>query len=421
MHINEVELENFRGASSLCLQLHEQVNVFFGTNGSGKTTVLDAVAKMLSWIANRAHTPKATAQQVSELDIQNGQHFSKILLKGCYDNQEFLVRLVKSRSGHHPSDIRTGFHIKDLLAKINSFAQENKHQLPLLAYYPVNRAVLDIPLRIRVRHDFGVLDAYEGALTGGVNFRTFFEWFREREDIENEKIRNFDQCSGNVENCLDSQLNAVRAAILVFMPDFNGLTVRRSPLRMEVTKQGKKLRVDQLSDGEKCLMAMVGDIARRLAIANPHRKNPLHSEGIVLIDEIDLHLHPTWQHMIVPQLLQTFPKCQFLISTHSPHVITHVSPNQLFSMNMRKGVLTVEQPRESYGKNAERVYEDIMGMETTRPKDVKTAIEKIYNLIDRNNLVKAKKEIESLQGKIGKDSELFRAAALIKRKEITGK
>lgn len=116
----------------------------------------------------------------------------------------------------------------------------------------------------------------------------------------------------------DPHLEAVREALRQFLPEFDNLTVRRNPLRMEVEKNGERLTVNQLSDGEKCLIALIGDLARRLAIANPVLRNPLDGEGVVLIDEIDLHLHPKWQRLVVPKLRTVFPNCQFVISTHSP-------------------------------------------------------------------------------------------------------
>ena len=190
--------------------------------------------------------------------------------------------------------------------------------LPLVVYYPVNRAVLDIPLRIRTRHRFDRLAAYDGALSGDRNsFRVFFEWFREREDLENE-LRT-DRAEFR-----DPQLQAVRRAVERFLPGFTGLRVRRSPLRMMVDKEREELIVNQLSDGEKCTLAMVGDVARRMAIANPGIRDPLEGEAVVLIDEIDLHLHPGWQRHIVGALRETFPNCQFLLSTHSPQILSHV-------------------------------------------------------------------------------------------------
>lgn len=205
------------------------------------------------------------------------------------------------------------------------------------------------------------------------------------------------------------------------MPNFLNLTVRRNPLRMEVEKDGEKLTVNQLSDGEKCLMAMVGDLARRFAIANPIRGNPLEGEGVILIDEIDLHLHPLWQRMVIPKLTEVFPNCQFLISTHSPHVITHVRPENLFLLSMTHEGLKSLRPSESYGKTVERVLEDLMGLETTRPNDVKEALRTLFEQIDRGQLEKAKQSILCLENQIGEDPELVKANVLIKRKELIGK
>ena len=107
------------------------------------------------------------------------------------------------------------------------------------------------------------------------------------------------------------------------MPHLDNLRVRRKPrLYMAVDKNGETLNVAQLSQGEKSLMALVGDIARRLAMLNPALENPLAGDGIVLIDEVDLHLHPSWQRRLCERLTETFPNCQFVLTTHSPLVIS---------------------------------------------------------------------------------------------------
>ena len=259
-------------------------------------------------------------------------------------------------------------------------------------------------------------------MTGGANFRTFFEWFREREDLENENRRYLEQSVKPADfQFPDPQLETVRKALIQFMPDFKSLTVRRNPLRMEVEKRGEHITVNQLSDGEKSLMAMVGDMARRMAIANPLRDNPLEGEGAFLIDEIDLHLHPKWQRMIIPRLIEVFPNCQFLISTHSPHVITHVQPESLFLLSMLPTGLEAVRPSESYGKTVERVLEDLMGLETTRPTEIEDAIRKIYDQIDGGDLDGARGLIGKLEKRIGEDPELVKANVLIKRRELIGK
>ena len=296
--------------------------------------------------------------------------------------------------------------------------------LPLFAYYPVNRAVLDIPLRIRSKHTFDLFSAYDESLNSGSNFRTFFEWFREREDLENEvrvRAEGFGVFKEEGDEYPDYQLEAVRTAITKFMPDFSKLTVRRSPLRMEITKKGQKLTVDQLSDGEKCLMALVGDIARRLSICNAKSKKPLEGRGVIMIDEIDMHLHPKWQGMVVPKLLEVFPNCQFLISTHSPHVLTRVQPENIRLMEIDGEEMRAHKVSESYGKTANRILEDLMGLETTRPAEIDQKLEQLFDAIQAGELAEAQRLVDNLRAKIGDDPELSKASVLIKRKELLGK
>lgn len=425
MFIQSIQLINFRSVALLETTLDERLNVFVGINGAGKSTILDAAAILLSWFANRIKTAGASGRQIKESDIQNGMPHAALSATLNDTLKTFDWGVYKARSGHLKQGISAG--LSELSEKAKQIQAEiTKHDgntnLPLLVYYPVHRAVLDIPLRIRNRHTFSILETYDESLTSGANFRTFFEWFRNQEDIENEN-RKYINALIQPDNFVfpDKQLEAVRNALSVFMPHFKNWTVRRRPLQMEVEKDGQTLIVNQLSDGEKCLMALVGDIARRMAIANPLLDNPLHGEGIVLIDEIDLHLHPLWQRMMISRLLETFPNCQFLISTHSPHVLTHVPPQNVFILSTEDGKFTCEHPQESYGKTSERILEDLMGLETTRPAKVTEALKTLFVRINKGELEQAKKDIEFLQQEIGADPELVKAGMLIKRKELIGK
>jgi len=190
---------------------------------------------------------------------------------------------------------------------------------------------------------------------------------------------------------------------------------------MEVTKKNKIVTVNQLSDGEKCLIAMLGDLARRMAIANPQNPYPLTGTGVIIIDEIDLHLHPQWQRFVVPKLLEVFPNCQFFISTHSPNIITHVQPESLHFMEQTEMGIKIDPVQESYGKNVDRILEDLMGLETTRPKEIAEALKDIYEQISQNQLEAAKNNINDLRAKIKDDPELIRSEVIIRRKEIIGK
>ena len=426
MHIRNLTLEGFRGAQRLELEFQRNLNIFVGMNGAGKTTILDASALLLSWLVNRIISLKGSGRPIVEAEIRNGYPYSKLEITLDHEGTSCCWKLAKARKGHSSkNNVSVLIPTSQLAQQFRSAITDKAENinLPLFAYYPVNRAVVDIPLRIRGKQGFDLLSAYAGALSGGAGFRTFFKWFREREDLENEARR--DAQSPNADTSAagfpDLQLQAVRNALSSFMPDFENLTVRRNPLRMEVEKEGERLMINQLSDGEKCLMAMIGDLARRMAILNPLRDNPLHGEGTILIDEIDLHLHPKWQRMVIPELARVFPNCQFLITTHSPHIITHVKPENLFLLSMEDNELASEPPNESYGKTVERVLEDLMGLKTTRPDTIQNDLGKIYEKIDSNDFKAARDLIGKLKELIGEDSELVKAKVLIERKELIGK
>jgi predicted ATP-binding protein involved in virulence len=325
MKIQDVTIENFRGISSkpFSVPLDPQLTVFIGSNGIGKSTILDAISIVLSRIINLIRFQKSSGILFKDTDFPLGRFDETSLSIIPVNGNEWKLSKEKSKSKSlyitdkdYTESIRT--HI---------YETEEKCSIPLFVYYKTNRAVLDIPLKIRKKHDFSLLEAYDDAFVGSANFRHFFEWFRNREDLENEiknQERNLDYS--------DKQLSAVRVVIESVMNNFCCLSVRRNPLRMVIKKDGKELLVGHLSDGEKCMLAMVGDLARRLAIANPTMEEPLKGEGIVLIDEIELHLHPTWQKMILSKLCEVFPNCQFIVSTHSPVVLAELQNGKIFEL-----------------------------------------------------------------------------------------
>ena len=213
----------------------------------------------------------------------------------------------------------------------------------------------------------------------------------------------------------DKQLNAVRTAIQTFMPDFDNLHVERKPrLRMVVNKNGQKLDVAQLSQGEKSLMSLVGDIARRLAMMNPALENPLEGEGIVLIDEIDMHLHPTWQRSVIGNLNKTFPNCQFILTTHSPIVISE-TPN-LLVYALDDGEVT--KLSSLYGMDVNHVLLRDMKAQI-RNVEIQNAFDDLLDTIQEGNLDVAKSYCTELQKKVAVDNlELNKMQLLIKRLEV---
>ena len=414
MKLESLKITGFRGISDLQLEFPERMNVLVGVNGAGKSAVLDCAAVLLSRLIGRIRASKGTGRFFVDGDVTNGLTETRNRVKVRFRGETIQWQVSKARRGQKRQKIS---NLDELRIQVDSLrlqlAQGELTDLPLAVYYPVHRAVLDIPLRIRKRHPSDRLAAYDQALSGeGSSFRIFFEWFRDREDLENE-VRTGEP------DFRDPQLRAVRRAVEGFLPGFAGLKIRRSPLRMVVQKGGEELIVNQLSDGEKCTLAMAGDLARRMAIANPDAKDPLQSPAVVLIDEVDLHLHPGWQRHIATALQETFPNCQYLLSTHSPQVVSHLDRQCIWILERTGSGVSARRPADSYGQTASRILEDIMDV-PARPQEVKDRLTKLFLAIERGELSQARALLNNLRQEIGPDPELVKADVLIHRKDVLG-
>ena len=189
---------------------------------------------------------------------------------------------------------------------------------------------------------------------------------------------------------------------------------------MVVDKDGEELIVNQLSDGEKCALAMVGDLARRMAIANPNAKDPLEGDAIALIDEADLHLHPSWQRRLASAFAETFPNSQFLLSTHSPAILSHLKAESIWILERTGKGIEASRPSNSYGQRVDRILEDIMDV-PARPPEIRDRLAKLFLAIEQGRLKKAKRSLDDLKHEIGADTDLVKADLLIRRRETLGR
>ncbi|PVZ64893.1 AAA family ATPase [Pelagibaculum spongiae] len=411
--------------------------VVIGNNGSGKTTLLQAVATSLSWLVARISSEKGVGKLIEEDSIRNSANDALIgvcvrerLLKDFQERDWELARKRKGKNGRFQSDLQ------ELALLANFFRQrltdDPSASLPLVAFYPAERGVLDIPLKIRKKRLLQQIDGFENSLGQSVDFRRFFEWFREREDVENERgvsdetitllkkeLKSDEQALQRLEQLIESkkdrQLTAVRSAISSFMPDLKNLRVRRKPrLHMSVDKNGETFDVSQLSQGEKSLMALVGDIARRLAMMNPALENPLHGDGVVLIDEVDLHLHPQWQRSLIQRLTSTFPNIQFVLTTHSPIVISDNRNILTYLLNDGE----VSQLPSQFGKDVNSVLLDVMNT-NIRNSEVEQKIDALFDSIQEVRIVDACGQLEELEQQLSADNiELMRARLLLRKLEL---
>jgi predicted ATP-binding protein involved in virulence len=622
MKLRKLEIQNFKGVGHAIFNLSDHLNLFVGLNGSGKSTILDAIVISLSWLVNRIQKDNSNGKVIGESNIKNGTTSSSISLVVENDHTAYEWILNSSLRGY---DSREKSELTGATYLASNLREEYRRfrPLPVIVYYPINRVVNSNALFSSRREAYNTIDVYDNALGGKTNYQSFFDWFKQQEDIVNEEAssrsrwtelninwirrratklysslikelgveditdevalerrkdyylsrelshsdprqifhelleaihfnvnasneyrdanglmyRDFEfilhkisslseakkersvepddyafrtmfqivvEISSLMEHSLNRELhvkgwihvlwdafnlglhismwwlndtskkeidrlfveynptrklqlrnkdhyveifidsiasvikgdaerydNATRnqgrelyfvsKTVADFIPGFSNLRIKRSPRpHMLVDKEGEALSVDSLSDGEKNLIALVGDIARRLSMANANTDQPMAGEGIVLIDEIDLHLHPGWQRLMIPQLTRSFPNCQFIITTHSPQVISHVKSKDVFILGKDDGGFTHVKPMESYGKNTDRILEDLLLVDA-RPAKEKKALRELFAAIQEGRLDEAKKRIEKLYLIIGEDPEITKAQTLIKRKEIIGK
>lgn len=425
------------------------VTVFIGNNGAGKTSILKALATSLSWFVARLRSEKGNGSPIPEGAILNSLPSAMIDLV-IFDRQDRLVHpacdgdsslyswsLAKTARGKKAalsSNLSDASRLADVY-KV-SLTVDEKANLPLIAFYPVERVVLDVPLKIRERHTFLQLDGYDNSLNQGVDFRRFFEWFREREDSENETglsqevLDKLAKAVGDNQDVWkamldfkassrDRQLTAVRKAISNFMPGFSNLRVRRKPrLHMSIDKNDQTLNVLQLSQGEKSLMALVGDIARRLAMMNPELENPLQGNGIVLIDEVDMHLHPTWQRDIIARLTSTFPNCQFILTTHSPLVISDCKDVLVYSIENGE----INKEPSQYGVDVNSVLLNVMDT-NIRNAGINERLNDLLDLIQSANNYQKIKEASTVLKELAQELpndhlEIAKARMFLRKQEL---
>jgi len=401
--IDSLHLVDFKRFRDSKINFTDQLTVLVGRNGAGKSSILSGISLVLSWIIARLRNDSANGQYIPALSVHN------------HARNGFVEAQIFGDKATIPNKARPGL-LKEYnlsIAPIKEYTAEIRHRitregtcpLPVFAYYGVARAVIDIPLRVRA-HEFTPFDAYDRCLEGAANFRSFFTWFRACEDWENEQ--NARHAHNRTEH---AGLKAFRRAMRIFMPEYDDIKIRRHPLAMTICKNGAQLNVEQLSDGEKIYLALIGDMCHRLSLANPHT-DPLKGQGIVLIDEIDLHLHPQWQSEIAQRLTSTFPNIQFIVTTHSPHVLNRVSPS---SVRILESDNSISEPAYAYGMPSEIVLKDLMSLTHDIPDDVKSAIELFYSAIAEGDTSAARQSLENLSTNVPRHPELPRMRKILEK------
>ncbi|MDI1477759.1 AAA family ATPase [Polyangium sp. y55x31] len=396
MRLKTLRLQNFRGFGDATLDLDRPLTVLFGANGSGKSSVLMALlfgfSELLHWTflqaGGRAFSP-------SDGDIALGAERLTITMEFSGDDQEFPLSVRYRRGQGTEVSSRRSYDLGDLSFLPIAYLADRSVAPSRGTFQPIEP---EKPLT----HDWVLSDALD---VGHVGFRPFFRWFKEREDAENRrKVQEKDL------SVTDPQLSAVRAAVEGLLPGFSNLRIQHDPLRLEVTKGSQALSVDQLSDGEKQVLAITADIARRLAMVHADAPEPLQREAIVLVDEVELHLHPAWQRRVLPAWRRIFPGSQFIVTTHSPQVLSEVPSDAVFLV---ENFQFVRPGAPTEGRDSNAILEEVMST-PERPLAVKDELDEISRLIDEDQYTLAREKLDAVALRVTEqDSEVVRLRTLL--------
>ncbi|MFA1654488.1 retron Ec78 anti-phage system effector ATPase PtuA [Klebsiella quasipneumoniae] len=434
LRVADIHLENYKGFESLIMDFSMKKNstVLVGNNGCGKSTILDAIQKGLTHLSSRLSTRSHNGDGIEKHELKKGQNYASIAINYDYMGIRFPMIIATTEPGYEDKAKSNYSGINELGNIFKTAHSINPNvSFPLIAMYTVERAN-DVSTRdienseeIKEAQIWDKFKAYNKSLTGKADFKLFFRWFKELIEIENSdnaditalraeiraKEKDLDnpllkallaenKNSETTKKLLEDHQNSLKVlkeklnnyysvnskilhtiedAIYSFLPGFSNLKLQRAPLDLTVDKDDVSLSVLQLSQGEKSILALIADIARRLALLNPNSVNPLDGTGIVLIDEIDLHLHPSWQQNIIPRLEKTFKNIQFIVTTHSPQVCHTIDSQNIWLL---KNGQKFKAPKGVRGAISSWVLENLFEVAERPPEDKYTKLLQEYkNLV----------------------------------------
>jgi predicted ATP-binding protein involved in virulence len=413
MRIDRLEIRNFKKFTEKTFELHPQFTLLVGENGSGKTSLLDALAVALGvWFVE---PPQSFLRQSrrwihpSEIRLESYRWGDRTLFReaeggvivkasGHIGDQKGVSWTRQIRPTSREMDNQEAGEaiaiIKDL------FARANKNQpvlLPVIAYYAAGRAWLPHWKRPEKMGPANRWAAFYKCLMGKVRLKDMDEWFA------NEAIAAVNRRNGQFR----AGFEVVRRAVLRCVPGADGMWYDGDRRKIVLSIGGQAQPFSNLSAGQRMMLALVADIAIKAVTQNNFLVPPdaLSSEdeplprvlaqtpGVVLIDELDVHLHPRWQRRVATDLKETFPKIQFVSTSHSPQIIGELQPEEIRLLDEPRAG---DSPAHSLGLDANAILEDILGT-NSRSQLGRDAIDAVERALEDGNLDEARRQLGNLK------------------------
>lgn len=375
MRIKQLKIVNLRGFKQAELEFTSGMNLLVGVNGVGKTTVLDSIRICLSKILPDITASRSRKKSFDKEDIRIQSNFMTVDCTFELQDKEFTITVHKNIKSSIPRDsgnpreqvVETPDkeHCQPHLKTFKELKKAQQQSLGL--FFSTRRSLVSDAIAYNRKTAGGQAGAYTEALVSReLRLAEIAHWMHAQEELG-------DECPLGLKH-----LSALQKATEHFLPECKNLRAETSPKpRLIVEKEGITLDIHQLSDGERGMFALVLDLAKRLSQANPQLNNPVRDgSAIVLIDEIDLHLHPKWQRTVIKKLTETFPSCQFIATTHSPQIIAAVEPEQVLLLT-NSGVII---PDRTLGMDSNWILRHLMEADD-RPSESSLAIKEVESLI----------------------------------------
>jgi len=396
--IKKFRVKNFRGFKDKEFIFSDHFNLLLGDNGSGKTAVLDALSLIFASILTGLDVENDNFR-IKDEDVRQVSHryADELRMESIYAASVESEGLVmgrpvnwsKARLDLTVPTIDDDAELTNITSQFQRMVRQGEHvTLPVIAYYGTGRLWLQAKEQeVEPLPPVSRLHAYKNCLDPRSNERELIRWLKEQELTQNQRKKT-------------SQLyEAVKKSVTDCITEYKEIWFDfREDSIMVKRDNGQCLPANLTSDGYRNMIAMAADIAYRMAILNPHlglevvQKTP----GIVLIDELDLHLHPNWQRKVVEDLKKTFPKVQFVASSHSPFIVQSLKePSELIDLSGK--IKALENLDMSIEDIAEEIMEVYMPQKSKRYIEMMDIAEKYYKLLEEGKRVEDDEELRKIK------------------------